>query len=154
MDLGTMMMRVFGEVAGMVSIGVSGLQIAEEGVGGAKLLQLHAGPSAAGHDPLLGGSRGRDRLEAPRAIRHHADRGGQRRLRLVGNRFLGEFLLLQADPQWMSCLGRLHRRDWTFSAPYQSTNSGSRLQRDFILPLVELPPRIPRRPAQARPVAL
>lgn len=93
----------------MIGARAGGLQIAEEGIDRAELFQLDTSRTAAGHDPLLRCPRSPDPFEPPKAIRHHVRRGGQRRLRSFGNRFLGEFQLLQADPKRTSGLGGLHR---------------------------------------------
>jgi hypothetical protein len=111
LDLGKVAMGVLGKVKGVVGSRVSGLQIAEEGIDRTELLHLYTSRSAAGHDPLLRGSRCRDCAKAPQAIGHHLSRSGQRYLRPFGNRLLGEFQSLQADLQRPTRFRRLHGRD-------------------------------------------
>src|ERR1035437_9118720 len=113
LDLSEIAVSIFGKVEGMVGSRVGGLQVAEESIDRTELLQLGAvwTAPAPGHGTLVHRPRGGDRLETPQAIRYHPRRGDQRRLRPLSNRFLGEFQLLQANPQRASRLRRLYGGD-------------------------------------------
>ena len=100
-------MCIFSEIERMVGACIGGLQVAQKGVDGTELRQLDARRATAGDDPLLRGSRSRDGGEAPQAIRDHVRRGRQCRFRPIGQRFLGECQLLQADQARMPRFGGL-----------------------------------------------
>ena len=100
-------MGIFGEIERMVGACIGGLQVAQEGIDGTELRQLDARRAAAGYDPLLSSSRGRDGGEAPQAVRDHMRRGRQRCFRPIGQRFLGKCQFLQADQARMPRFGGL-----------------------------------------------
>ena len=104
-------MGVLGEIERMVGSGERRLQIAQEGIDRAKLLQLHAGRTAAGDGALVSGSRFCDGSEAPQSIGNDINRRAQRFLRPLGNRVFGKFQLGQANEQRIAGFSGLHRSD-------------------------------------------
>ena len=104
-------MGVLGEIERMVGSGERRLQIAQEGIDRAKLLQLHAGRTAAGDGALVSGSRFCDGSEAPQSIGNDINRRAQRFFRPLDNRVFGKFQLGQANKQRMAGFSGLHRSD-------------------------------------------
>ena len=104
-------MGVLGEIERMVDSEERRLQIAQEGINRAKLLQLHAGSTAADDGALVSGSRFCDGSEAPQSIGNDISRRAQRFLRPLDNRVFGKFQLGQANKQRMAGFSGLHRSD-------------------------------------------
>ena len=111
LELGEVTMGVLGEIERMVGSGERRLQIAQEDIDRAKLLQLHAGRTAAGDGALVSGSRFCDGSEAPQSIGNDINRRAQRFLRPLGNRVFGKFQLGQANEQRIAGFSGLHRSD-------------------------------------------
>ena len=102
-------MGILGEIERMVGTGERRLQITQEGIDCAKLLQLHTGHAAAGNGTLVRGAGLGYGSEAPQPIGNNIRRRAQRFLRPLRNRVLGKFQLGQANEQWVTGFRRLHR---------------------------------------------
>ena len=60
LNLGKVAMSIFGEVERMVGAREGGLQVAQQGVDGEELLELHAGRATTCDRALVGGAAGSD----------------------------------------------------------------------------------------------
>ncbi|MEO6423264.1 MAG: hypothetical protein ABIR84_11450 [Candidatus Nitrotoga sp.] len=102
------MMSIFGKVESTLGFRVGGVKISQDGIDSAELLQLGTlpePPSVAVRSTL---TRDCDSLDTPQTIGHYPRRRGPRRFRPLGNCFLGEFQLLQANPHRLACLHHMH----------------------------------------------
>jgi len=98
LELGEVTLGVLGEIERMVGSRERRLQIAQVGIDRAKLLQLHAGSTAA-DDGALGVAPDYDGSEAPQSIGDDINRRAQRFLRPLGNRVFGKLKLGQTNEQ-------------------------------------------------------
>lgn len=94
-------MSVFSKVEGVIGARVGGLEIAGEGIHGKELFRFDAGRAAAWNDSFLRGAMCSCGVKAPQTVQYHLRSSRQRRLRLLGNCFLGDFPFLQAELQRM-----------------------------------------------------